>query len=91
MLQRSVQVCLEIASELSALCAGKSIPFGFNIESVAIKNDEIEASIFMVNRIAEILDKHSVRKLAVPVLTEKSRDVEEDVLAASPDVYNKRK
>ena len=91
MLQRSVQVCLEIASELSALCAGKSIPFGFNIESVAIKNDEIEASIFMVNRIAEILDKHGVRKLAVPVLTEKSRDVEEDVLATSPDVYNKRK
>ena len=71
MLERSVQVCLEIASELSALCAGKFIPFGFNIESVAIKNDEIEASIFMVHRIAEILDKHGVRKLAASVPMEK--------------------
>lgn len=65
MLERSVQVCLEIAAELTAFCAGRAIPFGFNIESVAIRNDEIEASIYMVNKIAEMLENTGVRKAAV--------------------------
>jgi hypothetical protein len=62
MLEKSVNVCLEIASALSAFCIEKSIPFGFNIESVAIRKDEIEASIFLVNKIAEMLDKQGLRK-----------------------------
>jgi hypothetical protein len=90
MLGRSVQVCLEIAAELSALCASRSIPFGFNIESVAIKNDEIEASIFMVNQIAVILDKHGVRKLAAGESTPMGR-VDEAVLESLPNSYGKRK
>jgi hypothetical protein len=90
MLGRSVQVCLEIAAELSALCASRSIPFGFNIESVAIKNDEIEASIFMVNQIAVILDKHGVRKLAGAESTPMGR-VDEAVLESLPNSYGKRK
>jgi hypothetical protein len=40
----------------------RSIPFGFNIESVAIRKEEIEASIYIVNKIAEMLDKNGIRK-----------------------------
>jgi hypothetical protein len=65
MLEKSVQVCLDIASELTELCAGRAIPFGFNIESVAIRTDEIEASIYMVNKIAEMLETNGVRKVTV--------------------------
>ncbi len=63
MLEKSVNVCLNIASELTDFCAGRSIPFGFNIESVAIRKDEIEASIHMVNEVAEMLCKKGVRKV----------------------------
>jgi hypothetical protein len=65
MLEKSVQVCLDIASELTAFCADRSIPFGFNIESVAVKNDEIEASVYMVNKVREILEKSGVRKTRI--------------------------
>jgi hypothetical protein len=61
-LEKSVNVCLDIAAELAAFCAERSIPFGFNIESVAIRKEEIEASIYMVNKIAEMLDKNGIRK-----------------------------
>lgn len=62
-LEKSVQVCLDIASELTDFCTGRSVPFGFNIESVAIRKEEIEASIYVVNKIAEMLDKKGVRKM----------------------------
>jgi hypothetical protein len=65
MLERSVEVCLSIAAELTDFCKSRSVPFGFNIESVAIKADEVQASIYMVNKIAEMLDKAGVRKMAV--------------------------
>jgi len=61
-LERSVEVCLTIAEELIKYCTEKSVPFGFNIESVAIRKDEIEASIFLINRIGEILKKKGIRK-----------------------------
>jgi hypothetical protein len=64
MLEKSVNVCLEIATELTAFCAERSIPFGFNIESVAIRKDEIEASIYMVNKIGDILQQQGIRKKA---------------------------
>jgi len=64
-LEKSVNICLDIASELATFCTERSIPFGFNIESVAIRKDEIEASIYMVNKIAEMLDKKGIRKLKV--------------------------
>lgn len=61
MLEKSVEVCLHIASELTAFCHERSIPFGFNIESVAIRKDEIEASIHMLNKIAEMLAEKGIR------------------------------
>ena len=61
-LENSVNVCLNIASELADYCAERSIPFGFNIESVAIRKEEIEASIYMVNKISEMLSEKGIRK-----------------------------
>lgn len=60
-LERSVEVCINIADELIEHCTAKSVPFGFNIESVAIRKDEIEASIAIVNTIGEMLRKKGVR------------------------------
>ncbi len=64
-LEKSVNVCLDIASALADFCTERSIPFGFNIESVAIRKEEIEASIYMVNKIAEMLDEKGIRKMKV--------------------------
>lgn len=61
MLERSVRVCLDIAEELTTFCSERCIPFGFNIESVAIKKDEIEASIHMVNAIGNMLTTKGIR------------------------------
>lgn len=61
-LETSVDLCLQIAEELTNFCISKGIPFGFNIESVAIRKDEIEASIRMVNQISEMLKSQGIRK-----------------------------
>lgn len=61
-LETSVELCLQIAEELTKFCIAKRIPFGFNIESVAIRKDEIEASIRMVNQISEMLKVRGIRK-----------------------------
>ncbi len=44
-LSQSVTICEEIAAELLDFAERKRIPVGFNIESVAIRKEEIEASI----------------------------------------------
>lgn len=61
-LEKSVKVCLDIASELTEFCIERSIPFGFNIESVAIRKAEIEASIYITNAIDQLLKDKGVRK-----------------------------
>ncbi len=61
-LEKSVKVCLDIAAELTAYCAERKIPFGFNIESVAIRKEEIEASIYMTNEIGQMLKDKGIRK-----------------------------
>jgi hypothetical protein len=60
-LEKSVQICLDIATELTTFCMERSIPFGFNIESVAIRKAEIEASIFLANEIGQMLTDKGVR------------------------------
>ncbi len=60
-LARSVDVCLGIAEELIEFCSERSIPFGFNIESVAIRKEEIEASIVMTNKIGDMLIAKGLR------------------------------
>lgn len=61
MLEKSVEICLDIARELTAFCMEKDIPFGFNIESVAIRKQEIEASVYMTRRINALLENAGLR------------------------------
>ncbi|HCN82191.1 MAG TPA: hypothetical protein DIT07_01035 [Sphingobacteriaceae bacterium] len=63
-LDKSVGICLDIAEKLTTFCIERSIPFGFNIESVAIRKEEIEASIYMVNKVSEMLNERGIRKRA---------------------------
>lgn len=61
-LEKSVALCLDIASKLTTFCLDHSIPFGFNIESVAIRKAEIEASIDLATRVGQMLKEKGVRK-----------------------------
>jgi hypothetical protein len=60
-LARSTEVCLNIARELTDFCMANGVPFGFNIESVAIRKDEIEASIFILNEVSNMLREKGLR------------------------------
>jgi hypothetical protein len=56
-LSKSIDICKTIAKELIDYSASKNIPIGFNIESVAIRKEEIEASIELVKEIKGLLNK----------------------------------
>jgi hypothetical protein len=60
-LEASVGECIKIANELADYCVEKNIRFGFNIESVAIKKDEIEASLRLVDEVDKILKNKGLR------------------------------
>ncbi|WP_020599694.1 methylenetetrahydrofolate reductase [Spirosoma panaciterrae] len=70
-LEKSVKICLDIASALTTFCLERAIPFGFNIESVAIRKAEIEASIDIANGIGQMLKDKGLRQSAIasPVST----------------------
>ena len=56
-LAKSIDICNAIAIELIDYCATKKIPFGFNVESVAIRKEEIEASIELLKDIKRLMTK----------------------------------
>ncbi len=58
---RSVEIGVAIAKDLIAFCQEKSIPFGFNIESVAIRKEEINASLELVTTVGELLRVNGLR------------------------------
>ena len=45
MLERSLELCKEVAERITQYCTEKQIPFGFNVESVSIRKEEIDASV----------------------------------------------
>jgi hypothetical protein len=57
----SVSVATLIASELMHYCKDRGVPVGFNIESVAIRKEEIEASFFLLSAVREMLQKAGLR------------------------------
>jgi len=59
---RSVQIATEIAKDLMAYCSKRSVPFGFNIESVATKKVEIDASLELLRTISGLLTSGGWRK-----------------------------
>jgi hypothetical protein len=58
---RSVEIAIEIAKDLIQYCTERSIPFGFNVESVAIRKEEIDASLELLNTIGELLKINGLR------------------------------
>ena len=58
---RSVEIATTIAKDLIDYCQKRSIPFGFNIESVAIRKEEIEASVELLNIVSGLLKANGLR------------------------------
>jgi hypothetical protein len=58
---RSVEIATAIAAYLIQYCLEKSIPFGFNIESVAIRKEEIKASLELLNIVHGLLTLNGLR------------------------------
>ncbi|MFD2887703.1 methylenetetrahydrofolate reductase [Chitinophaga cymbidii] len=48
-LESSMHTCLNVASEILEYADRKNMPVGFNIESISIKKDEIDASMELLN------------------------------------------
>ena len=61
-IDKSIELNIKIASELIDYCQEKNIPFGFNIESVSIRKDEIEASLVLFKEIEKLLIAKGYRK-----------------------------
>ncbi|MBK5279487.1 MAG: methylenetetrahydrofolate reductase, partial [Bacteroidia bacterium] len=57
----SVEIAVDIAKDLIHYCKERSIPFGFNIESVAIRKEEINASLELLNTVRELLIANGFR------------------------------
>ncbi len=56
-LSKSIEICKMIASEIIHFAKEKDMPIGFNIESVAIRKEEIEASVDLLKDIKAMMDK----------------------------------
>ena len=56
-LSKSIDICKRIAIELIDYNASKNIPIGFNIESVSIRKEEIDASIELLSDIKKMMSK----------------------------------
>jgi hypothetical protein len=61
---RSVELASTIAKDLSQYCYERSIPFGFNIESVATRREEVEGSLELLSTVREMLKEKGLRKEA---------------------------
>lgn len=59
---RSVEIATTIAEDLIHFCKERSIPFGFNIESVATRKEEVTASLALFNTIRDLLKANGFRK-----------------------------
>ncbi len=56
-LQKSIAACRYIANDLLAYASDKNIPIGFNVESVSIRKEEIEASIELTKEIGKMMGR----------------------------------
>ena len=59
--KHSLELATTFAKDLIQFCTEKSIPFGFNIESVAIRKVEIDASLELLNAVSELLQAKGLR------------------------------
>jgi hypothetical protein len=63
-LQTSVDVCCDVFADLLDYARGKGIPLGCNVESVSLKKEEIDASVELVARIANVLKPSAATALS---------------------------
>jgi len=54
-LNESLEICLNIFSQLSKFAKKRGIPLGCNVESVAIRKEEIDASILLLKEVDTIM------------------------------------
>jgi hypothetical protein len=55
MLSRSAELCTAIAKEILEFARGLGVTIGFNVESVSIRKEEIEASVALIDEIRGLL------------------------------------
>jgi hypothetical protein len=58
---RSVEIATLIAKDLIEFCKQEAIPFGFNIESVAVRKEEVDASIKLLQIVDQLLKSSGLR------------------------------
>ncbi len=58
---RSVEIATAIAKDLIEYCQQNNIPFGFNIESVAVRKEEVDASIELLKTVDQLLRNNGLR------------------------------
>ena len=56
-LSKSIDICKRIATEILDYSVSKNIPIGFNVESVAIRKEEIDASIELLKDIKRLMNR----------------------------------
>lgn len=52
-LERSLDLCTELAEELAVFARAKGVPAGMNVESVSIRREEIDASCRLFHKLAQ--------------------------------------
>lgn len=67
---RSVEIATGIAKELINYCQQHAIPFGFNIESVAIRKEEVDASLELLSTVDRLLKINGLRTNQVKTKTQ---------------------
>jgi hypothetical protein len=52
-LERSIDLCTDLAEELASFARDKGVPAGMNVESISIRREEIEASCVLFRKLAD--------------------------------------
>lgn len=76
-LESSVTTATKIAAEIISYAADKNIPIGFNIESISIKKEEIDAAHVLLQNVIQL-----VKPVAAPVVVEQVLAQEPEEVAA---------
>ncbi len=58
---RSAGIAITIAKDLIQYCQERPIPFGFNIESVATRKEEVDAALELLDTVRELLTVNGLR------------------------------
>jgi hypothetical protein len=70
---RSVEIATAISKQLIEFCSERSIPFGFNIESVAMRKEEVDASLELLNTVNGLLKINGFRTGGIKAAVTSSR------------------